>query len=83
MKPIFWFVVVSTSATGALLVAMGSQGVGLIVCVVGVGLYQWFRMGRYQAENRRAPRADERHDIAGSGQPATLSVIRRTTGGAT
>ena len=81
MNPIFWFVVVSTSATGALLFAMGSRGVGLIVCVVAVGLYRWFRKARNQAENRGVPRVDERHDVADSGQPATLPVIQCTTGG--
>ena len=81
MKPIFLFVVVSTSATGALLVAIGSQGVGLIVCVVAVGLYEWFRWSD-TTRKIAVPRTDERHDVEDSTRPAALAVIRRTTGDA-
>ena len=80
MKPIFLFVVVSTSATGALLVAMGSQGVGLIVCVLAVGLYEWFRWSD-TAQKIAVPHTDERHDVADSTRPEALAVIRRTTTG--
>ena len=80
MKPIFLFIVVSTSATGALLVAMGSH-VGLIVCVVAVGLYEWFRWSD-TAQRIAVPRSDERHGVEDSTRPAALPVIRRTTGGA-
>ena len=82
MKPIFLFVVVSTSATGALLVAIGSQGVGLIVCVVAVGLYEWFRWSD-TTQKSAVPRSEARPDVEDSTQPATLPVIRRTTAGAT
>ena len=80
MKPIFLFVVVSTSATGALLVTMGSH-VGLIVCVVAVGLYEWFRWSD-TTQKIAVPRSDERHDVEDSVRPAAPAVIRHTTGGA-
>ena len=81
MKPIFLFVVVSTSATGALLVAIGSQGVGLIVCVVAVGLYEWFRWSD-TTQKITVPRTDERHAVDATKRRATFSVIQRITGGA-
>ena len=81
MKPIFLFVVVSTSATGALLVAMGSQSVGLIVCVVAAALYEWFRWSD-TPQKIAVPRGDEQHDVKDSTRPAALPVIRHATGGA-
>ena len=80
MKPIFLFVVVSTSATGASLVVMGSQGVGLIVCVVAVGMYEWFRRSDTTRKTAVA-RSGERHDIADSTRPAALAVTRHAAGG--
>ena len=75
MNPISWFVVVSTGATGALLFAMGSRSVGLIVCAVAIGLHRWLRMIRLEAKNRPVVRVDERHDDADPKQPATLPLL--------
>ena len=82
MNPISWFVVVSTGATGALLFAMGSRSVGLIVCAVAIGLHRWFRMVRFQAKDRTLPPVDEQHGDADPRQPATLAVLQRTTSSA-